>query len=103
MGPIGRNILKEWILTDPKQPFELQTTWEKKPRKTVKKMEWKRDRPLGLILDEEEEDYQILFLLLDMHSVCHVQMLDTLFVLAHCHFIYIYIVCWCHWEPSVCE
>jgi hypothetical protein len=50
--------LKEWILAEspPKKPFELQTTWEKKPRKTVKKMEYNRNRPLGLILEEEEEE-----------------------------------------------
>jgi hypothetical protein len=39
----------------PNNLYELQTTWEKKPRKTVIKMEWNRNRPLGLILDEEEE------------------------------------------------
>jgi hypothetical protein len=43
------------LYQNPKQPSE-QTTWEKKPRKTVKKMELNRSRPLGLMLDEDEEE-----------------------------------------------
>jgi hypothetical protein len=32
-----------------------QTTWKKKPRKTIKKMEWNCNRPPGLILDEYDD------------------------------------------------
>jgi hypothetical protein len=53
-GGYDSGWFRQWV-RNPKQPFELQTTWEKRPRETVKKMEWNRIRPLGLILDEEEE------------------------------------------------
>jgi hypothetical protein len=33
----------------------LETTW-KKPRNTVKKMEWNHNRPPGLILDDYDGD-----------------------------------------------
>jgi hypothetical protein len=34
-----KDRIKRMDSNNPKQPFELQTTWKKKPRKTVRKME----------------------------------------------------------------
>jgi hypothetical protein len=60
IGPIGRNILKEWIVAESQTTFWTTDHMEKKPRKTVKKMEWNRNRPLGLILDDEEEEEDLI-------------------------------------------
>jgi hypothetical protein len=56
IGPTERNIVKELILAESQTTFWTTDRMGKKPRKTVKKMEWNRNRPLGLILDDEEED-----------------------------------------------
>jgi hypothetical protein len=66
-GQLEGTYWKNGIYQNTKQSFELQITCLKKPKKTVKKMEWNHNRPLGLILDdegeqeEEEEDRYISF------------------------------------------
>jgi hypothetical protein len=93
-GQLEGTYWKNGCLQNPKQPFELQTSWEKKLRETVKKMEWNRNRPLSLIRDEEKKKGFFLIIItpwcfLSLSSLFWFQILP--FCFGNC------------WPPSSCS